>query len=292
VRGALGPVNAIRFSSMIWYDRPGVIGYPFRFYDPGLERWVQPDPVEEAGGMNLHSFVLNSPLNAVDPLGFEVGYTYDAKGMHSGLDSPEAAARQEFLWNKVLVPTANGAFWLMDKADQAIQFLKSNEGLPIRAVGGALEGASWVGGIPETRVMREARRLKRLEGALRLLDESKPVGKACSAVAKKASQTLREMLTATEQAEFEALRAKYPGWMPQGGLDAEATFRTVAENAEARAEFTGRGHHPHPLKFGGEPNPPDLMPTGETPTQKNPIHTEITSFWNRVMRRLNSEAGR
>src|SRR5262249_1092643 len=51
----------------------------------------------------------------------------------------------------------------------------------------------------------------------------------------------------------------------------------------------GHSHHPHPLKFGGDPNPPDLVATGETRTWKNPIHTEITNFWNRVLRRINLE---
>jgi hypothetical protein len=111
-------------------------------------------------------------------------------------------------------------------------------------------------------------------------------------VAASGRQTFRDFLTQSEQAEFEALRAQYPEWMPREGLDAPATVRTVAENAAARAEFTGRGHHPHPLKFGGEPNPSDLVPTGETATVKNPLDTRVTSFWNRVLRRINSQPAR
>ena len=71
-------------------------------------------------------------------------------------------------------------------------------------------------------------------------------------------QTFRNLLLPAEQAEFEALREQYPDWMPKTGLDTSATIRSVAENAQARAEFTGRGHHPQPLKFGGGPNPSDL----------------------------------
>ena len=100
------------------------------------------------------------------------------------------------------------------------------------------------------------------------------------------AKTFRDLLTPSEQTEFEALRAKYADWMPADGLDTPATVRTVEENAAARAAFSGRGHHPTPLKFGGEPNPNDLMPTGETRTLKNPTHTEITNFWNKVLRRL------
>jgi hypothetical protein len=79
--------------------------------------------------------------------------------------------------------------------------------------------------------------------------------------------------------------------MPKEGLDATASVRTVAENAEARAQVKGSGHHPQPLKFGGDPNPPDLVATGETKTVKNPVHTEISSFWYRVLTRINKSLG-
>jgi hypothetical protein len=105
------------------------------------------------------------------------------------------------------------------------------------------------------------------------------------------TKTFKDILTPSEQLEFEALREKYPEWMPSEGLNTPATVRTVVENAAARSQFTGRGHHPHPLKFGGKPNPKELLPTGETRTYKNPIHTEITKYWNRVLLRINSTAG-
>jgi RHS repeat-associated protein len=40
-----------------------------RIYDPVLARWTTPDPVGEAGGLNLFQFVGNDPINNVDPLG-------------------------------------------------------------------------------------------------------------------------------------------------------------------------------------------------------------------------------
>jgi uncharacterized protein RhaS with RHS repeats len=44
----------------------------FRAYDPALGRWLSPDPLGEAGGLNLYGYVGNDPLNAWDPLGLEV----------------------------------------------------------------------------------------------------------------------------------------------------------------------------------------------------------------------------
>lgn len=41
----------------------------FAFYDPGTQRWINRDPIEESGGLNLHAFVVNSPLDFVDTFG-------------------------------------------------------------------------------------------------------------------------------------------------------------------------------------------------------------------------------
>ncbi len=99
-------------------------------------------------------------------------------------------------------------------------------------------------------------------------------------------------MTPAEQAEFRALQAKYPEWMPKQGLDTRANIRSVAENAQARAQVEGAGHHRQPLKFGGEPNPAEgLVSTGETRTLKNPTHTEISNFWNSILRRIQAQPG-
>lgn len=42
------------------------------FYDSNLGRWVNRDPIGEAGGHNLHRFVWNSPLQAVDAWGLDI----------------------------------------------------------------------------------------------------------------------------------------------------------------------------------------------------------------------------
>jgi RHS repeat-associated protein len=40
-----------------------------RFYSPALGRWVNRDPVEEAGSLNIFQYVANCPLILVDPDG-------------------------------------------------------------------------------------------------------------------------------------------------------------------------------------------------------------------------------
>jgi RHS repeat-associated protein len=42
-----------------------------RWYDPNLQRFINRDPIGEAGGINLYRFVGNDPINWIDPWGFD-----------------------------------------------------------------------------------------------------------------------------------------------------------------------------------------------------------------------------
>ena len=41
------------------------------FYSPDTGRWLNRDPIQEAGGINLYRYVGNNPINYVDPLGLQ-----------------------------------------------------------------------------------------------------------------------------------------------------------------------------------------------------------------------------
>ena len=43
--------------------------YGYRYYSPLLQRWINRDPIEEDGGVNLYGFVKNRALNRIDKLG-------------------------------------------------------------------------------------------------------------------------------------------------------------------------------------------------------------------------------
>jgi hypothetical protein len=45
----------------------GMVEVANAFYDPGLQRWLNRDPIGEAGGINLYAFVNNSPIAFYDP---------------------------------------------------------------------------------------------------------------------------------------------------------------------------------------------------------------------------------
>ncbi|MFN8660049.1 MAG: RHS repeat-associated core domain-containing protein [Candidatus Obscuribacterales bacterium] len=51
------------------HGRSGLALALYRAYSPTLGRWLNRDPIGEAGGVNLFAYVGNEPLSAVDPLG-------------------------------------------------------------------------------------------------------------------------------------------------------------------------------------------------------------------------------
>jgi len=67
--GSLAGANVYRFSSKEQHANSGMYYYGYRFYDPNLQRWINRDPIEEAGGINLYAFVQHDPLNFTDSFG-------------------------------------------------------------------------------------------------------------------------------------------------------------------------------------------------------------------------------
>jgi len=94
-----------------------------------------------------------------------------------------------------------------------------------------IPGPRGIGGVPTASRSFAAESLARAEAV-----SDAEVINAIRSVPTHYGQTYRSLLTPAEQAEFEALRAAHPEWMPSRGLDTPATMRTVAENAKARAQ--------------------------------------------------------
>jgi RHS repeat-associated protein len=67
--GPLADANLYRFSSKEFHFASGLIDYLYRFYDSGLQRWINRDPIGEQGGNNLYEFVGNEPVAHLDELG-------------------------------------------------------------------------------------------------------------------------------------------------------------------------------------------------------------------------------
>ena len=50
----------------------GLVYFGYRFYVPHLGRWLNRDPLQEQGGINLYGYVYGDPLGYVDPDGRRV----------------------------------------------------------------------------------------------------------------------------------------------------------------------------------------------------------------------------
>ncbi|MBQ8445587.1 MAG: RHS repeat-associated core domain-containing protein, partial [Opitutales bacterium] len=62
-------LNPFRFSSEYYDSELDLIYYNYRHYSPDLGRWLNRDPIEEQGGLNLYAFVRNSPVSFFDLYG-------------------------------------------------------------------------------------------------------------------------------------------------------------------------------------------------------------------------------
>ena len=67
--GPLADIFRYRFSTRYFDSETGLYYYGYRFYHPRLMRWLNRDPIEEDGGLNLYCFVENSPLQFYDAFG-------------------------------------------------------------------------------------------------------------------------------------------------------------------------------------------------------------------------------
>jgi RHS repeat-associated protein len=89
--GSLAAGNTYRFSSKEMDARTGQYYYGYRWYDPNLQRWLNRDPIQELGGINLYGFVGNGPVNEIDPFGFwgvEVGNNSGTSHIGIGSGNP------------------------------------------------------------------------------------------------------------------------------------------------------------------------------------------------------------
>ena len=59
----------IRFPGQYFDAETGLHYNHYRFYDPATGRYLTPDPVGLVGGINLYGYVLNDPVNYIDPMG-------------------------------------------------------------------------------------------------------------------------------------------------------------------------------------------------------------------------------
>ena len=84
--GAMADANHYRFSSKELHQNSGLYAYGFRFYEPNFQRWLNRDPIQERGGIDLYRFVGNNPLRWRDAWGLQtapaeeqLGFDFEGK---------------------------------------------------------------------------------------------------------------------------------------------------------------------------------------------------------------------
>jgi RHS repeat-associated protein len=65
--------QAFMFSTKRYDVQTGLSYFGYRFYSPAIGKWITRDPIEESGGINLYAYVLNNPVNLIDPWGLQSG---------------------------------------------------------------------------------------------------------------------------------------------------------------------------------------------------------------------------
>lgn len=69
--GPLADVNLYRFSSKEHHEASDLTYYGRRFYNANLQRWMNQDPIAEAGDINLYRPMENQPTGQIDGLGLD-----------------------------------------------------------------------------------------------------------------------------------------------------------------------------------------------------------------------------
>jgi len=71
INGTYAFENPIRFSSKYQDSETGLVYYGFRYYSPSMGRFINSDPLKEAGGLNIYAMTSNNPIGRWDYLGLD-----------------------------------------------------------------------------------------------------------------------------------------------------------------------------------------------------------------------------
>ncbi len=126
-----GVTNPIRFQGQYYDHETGLHYNRYRYYDPGVGRFISQDPIRYSGGLNLYFYGPNA-IGLVDPLGLAghkvgantAGPDVLARGVHvnvNGSGLPPAGGHIS------LKPNSEGTHVVLEPADKATRDMSKSQ---------------------------------------------------------------------------------------------------------------------------------------------------------------------
>ena len=72
--------NNIRFPGQFWDEESELSYNRYRYYNSKIGKYISSDLIGLKGGVNLYAYVLNNPINWIDPLGLLTVHIWDYRG--------------------------------------------------------------------------------------------------------------------------------------------------------------------------------------------------------------------
>ena len=94
------------FSTKYYDSQTDLVDFGRRFYVPVCGRWINRDPIEEAGGIVIYSYVNNSPLYEIDSLGLSTYNIFDlmhdqlCEDAYRKIGSYLSTPQEKFAWDR------------------------------------------------------------------------------------------------------------------------------------------------------------------------------------------------
>ena len=71
-----GTQPIMTYAGLYKHDASDLYLATFRAYSPATARWINRDPIREAGGLNIYAYVGGDPVSKLDPLGLDWIFSY------------------------------------------------------------------------------------------------------------------------------------------------------------------------------------------------------------------------
>ena len=109
--GDIADANTFRFGTKYTDTETGLLYYGYRYYDPVKGRWVNRDPLQEEGGVNLYGFIRNDGVNRNDYLGNQVITKSSIQGYRDAITNAlESITGADLDWCEV-TPKSGAKYW-------------------------------------------------------------------------------------------------------------------------------------------------------------------------------------